>query len=340
MLAEWRTFLLSQGARFEDGEVVDFGATDREATVAFSGPIIMDLSFLAVITISGKDATAFLNGQFTTDVTQLADGGVQFSAWCNPKGQVIANFILTRIDEDYHLLLPRELQESFLARLRRYVLRAAVTIMGGKDTMPRLGVQFSGETAGVPFQSEGASRADSLVIVPVPASRNRWISFGTVADLGKQWLTLAQQATATGSYTWRLCDIQDAIPWITSATAETCLPQMLNLDLLQGLSYKKGCFPGQEIIARLHYRGKYSQRLFIARLDTTVGIAPGTKIFTVDKSQSIGTIITSARHPEQGCSALVILEVNYVNPELLCLENSSARFLQISTPPYLSLNQE
>ena len=106
------------------------------------------------------------------------------------------------------------------------------------------------------------------------------------------------------------------------------------------LSHKKGCFPGQEIIARLHYRGRYLHRLFVANLDTAVGVVPGTKIYTADHSRSIGTIINTVRHQELGCSALVILEVNYVNPELLCLENSSARFLQISTPHYLTLNQE
>lgn len=338
MLAEWRRFLLSLGARIEADTVLDFGATDQEAAAALSGNIMTDLSFLNVITISGKDATTFLNGQFTSDVAQLANGGVQLSAWCNPKGQVIANFIITRLNEDYYLLLPLELQENFLKRLRRYLLRAAVTITDDKDTMQCIGVKSTDDMA--PFHIECAASEDGLVIVPVPGSHNRWIIMGTVPALTIRWKKLVQQSSAVGSHYWQLFDIQDGIPWITPATTETCMPQSLNLDQLQGLSHKKGCFPGQEIIARLHYRGKYLHRLFVANLDTAVGVVPGTKIYTADHPRSIGTIINTVRHQELGCSALVILEVNYVNPELLCLENSSARFLQISTPHYLTLNQE
>ena len=340
MLTEWQTFLLTQGARIVDGSVLDFGATDLEAATALSGNLITDLSYLGVITISGEDAADFLNGQLTTDISQLANGSVQPSAWCNPKGQVITNFFIARLNECFYILLPRELQESILKRLQKFILRAAVVILDDKGTRQCMGVKSIGDTGLLQFDKQRAASEDSLISIPIPGSNGRWIIIGTAPALRNKWLKLAQQSTAIGSHYWQLFDILDGLPWITVATTETCLPQSLNLDQLQGLSYQKGCYPGQEVIARLHYRGKYSQRLFIAKLETIIGVAPGAKIYTGNKPHSIGTIINTAWHPKQGCYALTILEVDYINPELLCLENSSAHFFQISTPHYLTLNQE
>ena len=337
MLIEWQTFLVSQGARIESGIVLDFDNTDRESAAELAGDIIADLSFMSVITISGKDAATFLNGQFTTDVTQLTNGGVQHSAWCNPKGQIIANFIIARLNGYYYILLPRELQEYFLQRLRKYVLHAAVTITNGNDTLQCFGVKAADTTVPSRLFTDRVISETGLVCVPVPLSRNRWILIGTLPDLKTRWLQLTQQSAVAGSHYWQLLDILDGLPWITTATTETCLPQLLNLDQLQGLDYKKGCFPGQEIIARLHYRGQYTHRLFIAHLDTTAAIKTGANVYTSNKTHSIGTIINSAKHPRQGQYVLVTLEIDYGSPEQLRLEDNTARFVQISTPPYLNL---
>jgi hypothetical protein len=343
MLADWKAFLSSEGARIENGQVLDFGAPDAEASIAAMGNMLTDLSYVSVVKITGADAAAFLNGQFTSDLAHVPEAGVQFSAWCNPKGQVIANFILVRLGGVYFLLLPREMKEAFINRLRRYVLRAQVTLEDCSDSMQCVGYKHK-EGDQLPGHEiehrlsirERAIQQNGLVMLHVPMNWNRMIMFGSPAVLAAAWSNLAHAYGKTGSHSWRLLDILDGLPWITTATSETCLPQSLNLDLLGGLSFQKGCFPGQEVIARLHYRGLYKQRLYIAKLEKAMPVSPGTKVLTHSKPHTIGTVMNAAAHPTQGLHALMVLDVDHSDPDKLYLENSPARIKQLLNPPYVT----
>jgi len=335
MQDDWRAFQLATGAHLDDDTVRDYGKPELELA-AIDANVITDLSFLNVLRITGKDATDFLHGQFTSDIAQLGSGAAQFSAWCNPKGQVAANFIITRHGDEYLLLLPHELKGAFLKRLRLYILRAAVTVEDCESSQQCIGVRY--------VLPENASCLrdrtvfeDNLVTLPVPGTQDRWIHFGAVPVLIELWQRHAAQCTAVGSHVWHLFDILAGLPWIMAATSETCLPQLLNLDELGGLSYRKGCFPGQEIIARLHYRGKIGHRMFLARLDTATPIQPGVRIHAVNTPHAVGMVINSVTHPRQGLYALVTLEIDHVNPDQLRLADSTARFTVVSPPAYLTL---
>lgn len=219
-----------------------------------------DLSeFLTPIKIEGADAAGFLHGQFTTDITGLASGRAGLSAWCDPKGRVIATFILARLDEAFWLLLPEILKDTFLKRLKMYVLRADVIVV---DAAPK----------DVP----------QLPDLPV-----------------------------TGGDAPETAFIRQGIPLLHPETGGRFLPQELNLDHLDALSYTKGCYPGQEIIARLRYRGEVKRRLCHATTDNNTLLQPGSALVPEGEERNIGTVVNSAIS-DKGQELLIVLERGYI----------------------------
>ena len=220
----------------------------------------VSIDFLAPLRIDGTDAAGFLHGQFTTDVTGLAPGNSGLSAWCDPKGRVIATFILARLEKAFWLLLPRALKETFAKRLNMYVLRADVNVVdAGAETLPEL-----------------------------PA-----------------------YMPALDGCDWETAFIRQGIPWLFPATSGRFLPQELNLDQLDALSYTKGCYPGQEIIARLRYRGQVKRGLCHAATDKKTPLAPGDALISQVEDKNIGAVVNSAA-TDKGQELLVVLERNHI----------------------------
>ncbi len=219
-------------------------------------------NFFTTIKIDGADAAGFLHGQFTTDVTGLASGRAGLSAWCDPKGRVIATFILARLNGTFWLLLPEILKDTFLKRLKMYVLRANVNI-----------VDASTGTGNIP--------------------------------------ELPAYISAMDGCDWQTTFIRQGIPWISPATRGRFLPQELNLDHLDALSYTKGCYPGQEIIARLRYRGEVKRRLCHATTDNNTLLQPGSALVPEGEERNIGAVVNSAI-TDKGQELLIVLERPFI----------------------------
>ena len=235
-----------------------------------------DLSeFLTPIKIEGADAAGFLHGQFTTDITGLASGRAGLSAWCDPKGRVIATFILARLDEAFWLLLPEILKDTFLKRLKMYVLRANVNI-----------VDANTETGNIP--------------------------------------ELPAYISAIDGCDWQTTFIRQGIPWLSPTTSGRFLPQELNLDHLDALSYTKGCYPGQEIIARLRYRGEVKRRLCHATTDNNTLLQPGSALAPEGEERNIGTVVNSAI-TGKGQELLIVLERPFIGAGRVVAKNFAGR---------------
>ena len=237
------------------------------------------INFLTPIRIDGADASGFLHGQFTTDVTVLAPGQAGLSAWCDPKGRVIASFILARLDEAFWLLLPGALKEAFSKRLKMYVLRADVNIV---DT----GIE-----------------TEKILELPTYPS-------GIDAD--------ALETTS----------IRQGIPWLNPETSGRFLPQELNLDHLDAVSFTKGCYPGQEIIARLRYRGAVKRRLCHATTDNKTRLEPGTALIPDGEERNIGTVVNSAA-TDTGQELLIVVERPYIESGRVVAEGAPDCLLQV-----------
>ena len=256
------------------------------------------LEFLAPIKVVGADAAGFLHGQFTTDVTDLAAGQAGLSAWCDPKGRVIATFILARLDDAFLLLLPGTVKEAFVKRLKMYVLRADVTIVDTSSTQP---LQYY----------TGALVKDAQSLLPglasiAPHSALRYNDYTLItypADIaiilaGSRKISLLRRAYETyfrdqGVRFLEKAFIRQGIPWLDAETSARFLPQDLNLDTLEAVSFSKGCYPGQEIVARLRYRGAVKRRLCHALTDNRTCLEPGSALVPEGEEKNIGTVVNS-----------------------------------------------
>ena len=295
-----------------------FAALDTESRIANSAPWICPLTDLALIRVDGADAQSFLHAQFVTDVMQVSATRGQLSAWCTAQGRVSFLFYLWQHADGFLLCVPRSESARLMTRLKMFVLRAQVALAEVSDIYGVLGLCVP-QTATRPDWAAGleatryaaSTLAQSLLTLCVDDSA-RFLVCGPIDALAAWWRTHA--LAAVGSNTWRLCDIQQGLPVITEINANAFLPQQLNLDTLGALSFNKGCYPGQEIVARMKYRGEVKSRL--RRGHTAAAAAPGTPCFRAGDSaaHTAGQVISSATLPAGGCAVLVVAELAATAP--------------------------
>jgi tRNA-modifying protein YgfZ len=269
-------------------------------------PRICDLSPLnAVLRVSGDDAADFLHNQFTNDVKALAVGAAQWNGWCTPKGRLLVTFVLARDAQGYLLMLPAAFAEAISKRLRMFVLRSKVKVEDVSAATPRFGTWD-----GVP--PEGALRlgeSRAFVFGPVPEGR--------AATLDE----------------WSLSLIRDGIVQVVPGTQEEFVPQMANYELVGGVSFRKGCYPGQEIVARTQYRGILKKRA--VRVRSTVPLSPGDSVYSgAFGDQSAGMVANVAPSPEGGFEALVVAQLEAIARNDLRHGSPAGPALAIQPLPY------
>src|SRR5829696_8456143 len=209
-------------------------------------PRIADLSHYAVLRITGDDAAAFLHAQFTNDVQALSVDTAQWNGWCTPKGRLVATFLLARRKDEFLMVLPAEISGPIAKRLGMFVLRSKVKIADASADYARRGLMAA---ADAPTAMRVADRDGAIV---VGLGDNRALMLAPTAD--------APAADADAD-AWELASIRAGVPTVTAATQEAFVPQMANFELLGGVSFKKGCYPGQEIVERMQYRGGLKRRM-------------------------------------------------------------------------------
>ncbi len=243
-------------------------------------------SHLGLLKFSGDDAVDFLQGQLTNDV-RLANLAWQFSAYCNPKGRALALFYVWRNDEEIFAILHRDLLDSIRKRLTMYVMRSKVSIE---------------EVSNATFiATEHPKEMGSLEQTEDSAILGFANSTLTVHFSG------ARSETDTGDV-WRSQLIKAGLPQIEAVSSELFIPQMINLDLLGGINFKKGCYTGQEIVARMHYLGKLKQRMMLLEIsgaNKASELSVGDKLTLEDKS--IGNVVNVSTITQQ-CLAVLRLE--------------------------------
>lgn len=320
----WRAFLSNNGGSFEGAAVADFGEPAAELVAARDTAVVCDLAPLAALAVTGQDAAAFLQGQLTSDVTSLADGASHLSAWCSAKGRVLANFLLRRIDaEHFELLLPASLAESIGARLKMYVLRSKVTIADAGDATLRLGVGGPAAAACI-AASIGVTPAlhHSMAIDGgslTALAGNRFLVLAAPGHAPRLWETLKQRARPAGFACWQWLDIRAAVPLVTPPTQDQFVPQMLNLDALEALSFAKGCYAGQEIVARMQYLGRLKERLALAHVDALAPPAGARLFASLYGEQPCGTVVNAAPAPGGGADLLAVAQTAAIAADALRL---------------------
>lgn len=288
------------------------------------------LNHIALLKISGADATDFLQGQLTNDVTLLTQNW-HYSGYCSPKGRLLGLFSIWRHDENYYALLSSSLVASVTSRLKMFVLRSKVVvehldsavnvgILGDRGQLPLK----TGETIEVATQERGQLYSASGLFILGLGGRSLVID-----PLGTE---LSRDLASDIEHEWWFQNIIAGLPSIDSETVEMFVPQMVNLDLIDGVNFKKGCYTGQEIVARMHYLGKLKQRMFVCDakdLQTSIESAlPGTKILTKD-GKNAGNLVT----PIIRGKCLAVLRLEYSEAPLQ-LEGEAAVLTAIEEQPY------
>jgi folate-binding protein YgfZ len=294
------------------------------------------LPFLGVLRIGGVDATRFLQGQLTNDVQLLADGRTQLAALNSPQGRVLALLRLHQAEDAIYALLPTDLVETVAALLRRFVLRSKVDLQVAAD----LQAGWIGTSALSPALVDTTCDMTRTVSAMPSLTSTHVVSFDyapgrqVIAVTPEAWRSItglsASRAHPRIENEWTAADIAEGLPQISASTSGQFVPQMLNLDLLDAISFRKGCYTGQEIVARTQHLGRIKRRMFRFASDDETPAHPGDKL--VEGGTHAGEVICSAR-VVRGTELLAVVNLEQ-STRPLCLASAPDRPLKLLPLPY------
>jgi folate-binding protein YgfZ len=277
-----------------------------------------------LIRASGEDAAGFLHNLLTNDINHLAEGQARHAGLCTPKGRLIASFLIWREGGDYLLQLSADILPAILKKLSMYVLRSKVKL-----------TDISAERTLVGIVGGELGPAGPLSTAPLAG--------GTVIRLDADRCALALPAgqplpalpPAGGLDDWHLAEIAAGIPRITAATQEAFTPQMVNYELpaVGGVSFQKGCYPGQEIVARTQYLGKVKRRMFRVKLESE--FAPGTDVFTPEAGdQHCGAVVLTAPSSNGGYESLLVVQSSGAEEDAIHVGTPAGAHARLLPLPY------
>ncbi len=343
MNADWQKMLISFGAELTDGEL-NYRPEDDKAGV------LSTLAGVTILHVSG-DAEAFLQDQFSNDIALLATPGSQLNTWSTPKGRVITLFRVIKVADGLLIKISSELVELMLKRLR---MLAQLPVLGpdGKTVItlkvvfePRddlIAIGVSGEGAMKALAAHGISmpeNVDDTAAMPaggwITRVRGDFPRFEIIANaeqLSPLWEVAMDTCRMADESAWRLQNIDAGVPSVNAATSEEFVLQMMNLQLINGVSFKKGCYPGQEIVARMHYLGKLKRSMFRLQCE---GNAPnaGDEIFKAGGGSAAGKVVDAVQAADNTTRMLAVLAID-ATTEPLFLDKEAKRPLQLLEMPY------
>ncbi len=332
MQADWQQFLEMQGAHIEEGIVQHFGNIDAELAAASDENTLCDLGQFSFLRVSGEDAQSFLQNLLSNDIKEVTAARAQHSSFNTAKGRMLASFLIFMEGNDYLLQLPGTLAEMLRKKLSMYVLRAKVKI--ALDEKIALGI--SGPSIKPPVDCSelpvlGVARTENASVIRL--GDTRFLLFTQIENAKALWQTLRENAMPVGSACWDWLNIRAGIPVIVEKTQEEFVPQMVNFDLIGGINFKKGCYPGQEIVARMHYLGKLKRRMYLAHVE---GCAkPGDHLYSEDMAgQSSGMIANAAAAPDGGYDVLAVVQIASHDTQEIHLGSLQGEALHFEPLPY------
>ena len=322
--------------------MTDHSTRDLAFRAAEQSAVVCDATGLTTLRIEGEDATAFLQGQLSSDVAALAPGMTQWSSYNSPKGRMLANFRLWRYsDRAYGALIAADLAGAVAKRLSMFVLRSKVRIVDSSQDVAVIGV--GGPRAGDALQTGlGMSpRADAVIATDVPQATVAGLGdtrFAIVVDKAHApavHAALAPVAAPADAAVWRWLSIAAGVPLVTAATSDQFVPQMLNWDAIGGISFQKGCYPGQEIVARMRYLGRLKERLYRFEVSAEREPQPGTRIYgAAFGATPCGTVVNAAPAPQRGYAVLAVVQIDAMETGVLTLETENGAPLSPVALPY------
>jgi folate-binding protein YgfZ len=259
------------------------------------------LEHYGLLLASGADARAFLHGQLTNDIEHLAEGHARYAGWCSAKGRLLATLLVIPHGEAYLLQIARDIAAPVAKRMAMFVLRSRVKLTEVSQGWLQYGAWGGAELAALgleaPERNLETTSTQGVTAVCVEPERYLLLVPGERSDAIR---------TDAGGEAWALAEVRAGRPLVAQATQDQFVPQMVNFELAGGVDFKKGCYPGQEIVARAQYKGAVKRRMY--RLHGTAPLSPGQDLYSdAVPGEPSGTVVNAARG-----EALAVLQVSAV----------------------------
>lgn len=339
MNQDWQNFLSTQGAHLQDGIAQHFADAAAERVATRDGTVRCDLSQFGLLKVSGEDAPSFLQNLLSNDIREVTSTRAQLSSFNNAKGRMLASMLIWRDGNDYVLQLHHSLTEQIRKKLSMYVLRSKVKIADVSAELVCIGI--AGEYADAALKARYSTLPQQAMDVVVDGedsilcrAANRFQVTTTPQRAIELWQALSA-LHVVGSPCWDWLDIRAGVPFVQAATLEAFVPQMLNFEVIGGVNFKKGCYPGQEVVARMHYLGKASRRMYLAHLMDATEVKAGDALFsTVSGEQSCGAVVSAQAAPAGGWDALVVVQLASHDEAAVHLGTQQGTALRFIALPY------
>lgn len=304
---------------------------------------ICALTQTGLLYVGGDDASDFLQNQLSNDISQINDNTAQISSCSSSKGRVYGIFRVIKIEGGYLLLMPQSILSTVQQRLQKFVLMSKVVLAEISESFALFSVTTDKDNLlneeWFPANINQVYQSDSLISIQLHGTpeRKRFLFMSNQADEAIQlWAAYAQQLVVNDSDNWKLQEIEAGIPSIYPATMEAFVLQMCNLDALDGVSFKKGCYPGQEVVARMHYLGKLKRRMYLAHIQSDKCPAPGDELASQDATNPDGSgkVVDAIQTDAGNCLMLFVAQIAKVEKNELVLLHQPEDRISIKPLPY------
>lgn len=305
--------------------------------------VLCALNETGLLYVGGDDATDFLQNQLSNDIHGIDAGLAQLSSLSTAKGRMTGIFRVVKIDGGYLLILPKSILADIQQQLQKFIIMSKVLLADISDSFAIFSVTGKHnelfEKDIYPAGLNQVYQSDSLISIHIPSvpGRSRFLMLDNNAEeaIGL-WRQLSKDLTVNDSTHWRLQEIEAGIATVYPATAGAYVLQMSNLHLIDGVSFKKGCFPGQEVVARMQYLGKLKRRMYLAEVNTSNCPQPGDELSSrgADKTDGSGRVVDAVAVSVKRCLILFIAQINKTEANELVLFKQPDSTITLKPLPY------
>ena len=346
---QWKQFLRQQGAQFDQLDKAYFSPLDQELARYQESTLLCDLSYLDSLTIRGKDAKTSLQGQLTCDLEAVTEQQFQLGCYCNPKGRIISSFRLFKLNQDYVMYLPPGMAEITAKALSKYIVFSQAEMIINQNQWVCIGLMgdqasdllsnnpaIDANIANTPL---AVADAEKLIIARDFGHHSRYLLMAPLAKAEQIWQSLLPQSVPVSPELWQLWDYLEAFGQIVPNTSELFLPHNLNYQHIGAVNFNKGCYTGQEVVARMQYKGKLKSQMYLAYVDLSaqpqaLTVTEGSKVVSLQNHKNQGEVINLAAMPQRQYLLLVHLTKSAAEEQQLTLADYPQSTLQIETPAY------
>ncbi|TMS58837.1 folate-binding protein YgfZ [Imbroritus primus] len=321
-----------------------FSISEQFAAVS-GGSVVCAPNDISLIRVTGDDAATFLHSLLTNAVEDLGLGEARLAGMCSPKGRLQATMMMWRDNEGLLLQVPADIAPGLQKRLTMFKLRAKVMLSSADEvlrvfgtagpdaskSLAAFGLELPASVWGVTHQPNG-----TVIRLPDAADRERYQVILAHEQASDAWKVLSATLLPVDTEVWNWLHVQSGIPRIVTATQEQFVPQMINFEVVGGVNFRKGCYPGQEVVARSQYRGTLKRRMFLGHvaLEGLDVPAPGTELFSeADAGQPCGMVVNAAGAPDGGSHVLAELKLDTVDT-LVHVGSATGPTLTLVAQPY------